>query len=298
MKQQIWIFFLLAFGFFRSGFAQTPQALRIGPGDTLQVNVYDTPDLSQTVVVDDAGNVKLSLLGLVPLANLSTVEASLRIEERLTAGGFMRRPHVDIAITHAETQTVSVLGEVNHPGPVQITTPRPILEVLALADGLSSLANRNITIQHRGQGSSQTRYFVPNDLSLAGNSGKGPIVFPGDIVVVPKAGVIYVMGDVIRPGGIAMTSNTSTLSLLQALTLAGSMTHTARVNEVYLIRKKPGGYEDIIVPVSKIEHGKMPDFELRADDIVYVPFSYIRNVAISAGAIAASVTSATIYTLP
>ena len=124
--------------------------------------------------------------------------------------------------------------------------------------------------------------------------------YPGDTVIVPKAGIIYVLGDVNRPGGYYMQRD-SKLSVLQALGLAGGLQMTAAAPSSRLVRRDataPNGYVDIKLQLRAIQNGKQKDMALQADDVIYVPFSYARNFLIQGNAILASATSAIIYTHP
>ena len=121
-------------------------------------------------------------------------------------------------------------------------------------------------------------------------------VFPGDTVVVSKASVVYILGDVNRPGGFAMVTNDQKLSAVQAISLAGGTPPNAVPSHARLIRKQAdGSHVEIPLQLSAMEKGKQPDIQLQADDIVYVPFSYMRNVAVGAGSLVGATSSAAIY---
>jgi polysaccharide biosynthesis/export protein len=121
------------------------------------------------------------------------------------------------------------------------------------------------------------------------------LVYPGDTVLVPKAGVVYVLGDVGRPGGYPMSTNNSQMTVLQAVAIAGSTSKTALPSKVRLVRKTASGIQDIHVSLSAMEKGSEPDLPLQADDVIFVPFSWMKNLALTSSSIAASATSATIY---
>lgn len=115
-------------------------------------------------------------------------------------------------------------------------------------------------------------------------------------MIVPKADVVYILGDVNRPGGIAMVTNDSKLSALQAISLAGGTPPNAVPSRARLIRKQAdGSHVEIPLQLSAIQKGKQPDIPLQADDVVYVPFSYARNMAVGAGSLVGATTSAAIY---
>lgn len=120
------------------------------------------------------------------------------------------------------------------------------------------------------------------------------IVYPGDTVLVPKAGIVYVLGDVGRPGGYVMQDD-SMLTVLQALALAAGANKTAKEDAVRLIRKVNGDYQESAVPLHDIERGKKPDVKLEADDVLFVPFSMAKNMVLGASSILSSTSSAAIY---
>ena len=269
------------------------ESLLIGPADLVGVKVLEMAELEQHARVTDAGEFPLILGGPVKIAGLTPAEAARTIEQRLVEGQYLLHPHVSVTVEQFATQNVSVLGQVRSPGTYPIGTPRSILDVLAAAGGLTDAADRKILIERRFT-KQRVEYFVSNDSQTAINSAM--MVYPGDLVIVPKADAVYVLGDVGRPGGYAKSTNDSRLTLLQAIAMAGGTQPHAVPSHTRLIRKKPDGtYEDTTVQLSAMQKGKAPDMELQADDIIYVPFSYMRNLALGASALVAAAASASIY---
>jgi polysaccharide biosynthesis/export protein len=273
-------------------YAQT-ESLTIGPGDLLHVKVLEAPELEQSARVTDAGTVTLILGGNVQVAGLTPPEAALALERVLVEGHYVLTPHVSVTTEQTATHNVTIMGQVRSPGSYPIGTPRPILDVLALAGGLTELANRKLTIQ-RHTTKERITFVVSNSANAALDGSVD--VFPGDTVIVSKADVVYILGDVNRPGGIAIVSNDSTLSALQALTLAGGTPPNAVPSRARLIRKQAdGSHVEIPLQLSAMQKGKEPDKQLQPDDIVYVPFSYARNMAVGAGSLVGATSSAAIY---
>jgi len=274
------------------------ESLLIGPGDQLRVQVADTPEMDQHPRVTDVGEIPIEAVGNVKVAGLTPAAAATAIQNQLMAAHYMRHPIVLVTIEQFATQTVSILGEVKAPGAYPIATPRSILDVLALAGGLSSVADRNIVIERHGDAANRVHYNYSNNPDTAVDSQV--LVSPGDTVLVPKAGIVYVLGDVNRPGGYVMTNNESKMTVLQALALAGGVAKTAKQGGARLIRKDgAGSYSDQKISVGDLQQGKTPDIAMQPGDVVYVPFSFGRNLAVfGAGSIAASATSAAIYALP
>lgn len=272
--------------------AQT-ESITIAPADTLQIKVLEAPDLAENVRVTDAGTVSLIVGGQVKVVGMTPAQAEKAIEAALIKGNYVLNPHVNVFVEQATVHSVSILGEVKVPGSYPIGTPRSVLDTISLAGGLTQLANRQITIERRKTGE-KIPYFVPNDLK--DTSSRSVLVYPGDVIIVPKAGIVYVLGDVNRPGGFPIVHNDNVLTMLQAYTLAGGTPPTAVPSHAKLIRKqKNGSYVAIPLNLSKMQKGKVADFALQADDIVYVPFSYLRNMAVNIGQLVSAVTSAAIY---
>jgi len=270
------------------------ESLLIGPGDLLQMDVIDTPEMEQQVRVTDSGTISLAYIGSVNVAGETPSQAAAEIQAMLIQKKVMVHPQVTIRVQEYATQDVSVLGQVKSPGTYPITTPQSILRVLSLAGGLTEVADRHITIKRRGDATEVT-YYVANDAKEA--LADIPVVHPGDTVLVPRAPTIYIMGDVSRPGGYAIATNNSHLTVLQAIATAGSANKTSVQSHVRLIRSTPDGTKELQVNLNDIQKGKEPDIALQADDIVYVPFSWMKNVAMSASTIAASTASAAIYVI-
>jgi polysaccharide export outer membrane protein len=272
--------------------AQT-ESLTIGPGDLLRVKVLEAAELEQSTRVTDAGTLTLILGGSVKVAGLTPSQAALAIERALVDGHYLLTPHVSVMTEQTATQNVTILGQVRSPGSYPIATSRPILDVLALAGGLTDLADRKVTIQRHSSG--ERIVFV--DANSAATALDGNVaVFPGDTVMVARAEVVYVLGDVNRPGGIAMVTNDSRLSAVQAISLAGGTPPNAVPSHTRLIRKQAdGSHVEIPLQLSAMEKGKQPDIQLQADDILYIPFSYTRNIAVGAGSLVGATSSAAIY---
>jgi polysaccharide export outer membrane protein len=278
-------------------FASTSETLLVGPGDTLHVQVLDTPELEQHPRVTDAGEIPLVGVGDLSVAGLTPSQAAAKIRERLISMHYMNHPDVSVTVEQFATQTVSILGQVKNPGAYPISTPRSILSVVALAGGLSDTADYHITIERRQTSQAPVTYLLSNDPRAA--IADEVQVFPGDTVVVPKAGIAYVLGDVRRPGGLVMQNNHSQLTILQAVAIAGGTAPSAVPAHARLIRRTPeGGYKETAINFSAMQKGKKPDMLLEPDDVLYIPFSYLRNIASTSSGIVASTSQAAVYAVP
>jgi polysaccharide export outer membrane protein len=272
-------------------FAQQ-ESLLIGPGDLIQVDVMDTPEMEQQVRVTDDGNVPLAYIGSIHVAGQTPAAAAAAIQQALIDKKVMRKPEVTVRMTELATQDVSVLGQVRTPGTYSITTPQTILKVLSLAGGLTEAADRNVTINRRRSGE-QIKYNASNNAEQA--LSDVVTVYPGDTVLVSRAPIVYVMGDVVRPGGYSIATNDGRLSVLQVIAMAGSANKTAVQGHVRLIRTTGKGEVETPVHLDAIQKGKQPDIMLQANDILYVPFSWMKNVAMNGTQIAASTAGAAVY---
>ena len=164
--------------------------------------------------------------------------------------------------------------------------------MLSLAGGLTEYADRHIVIERGGKAGERIRAFLPNRADDALNADI--LVRPGDTVIVPKAGIVYVLGDVAHPGGYVM-QNDSQLTVLQAIALAAGASKTASEKSVRLVRNIDGISHAADLPLRDMERGRDPDVPLQANDILYVPFSLMKNISLGIADITAAASSALIY---
>jgi polysaccharide export outer membrane protein len=270
------------------------ETLLIGAGDMLHVMVFDTPELEQHARVTDDGNVPLIFLGSVHVGGLTPQGASRVIEAGLKEKGYMKNPQVTVQIEQYATQGVLVIGQVKTPGLVQIDTSRTVLDVLGLAGGLLDVANRKVTIERHGTGE-RVQYFVSNNPDEAFDHSV--LVHPGDKIMVPRADVAYMLGDVVKPGGYAFTNNKSQLTALQMVAMAGGTPSTASPGSARLIRRTADGYTETHIQLSDMQKGKIADFVLQPDDIIYIPFNYAKNILTNGAQIIGAAASASIYAI-
>ena len=267
---------------------QSANSLLIHPGDQLHVSILDMPDMEQTPRVTDAGYIPVQGIGDVRVANMSPSEAATAIHDRYVSAHFLNHPEVTVVVDQYATQEVTLIGEVRTPGAYPIATPRQILDVIALGGGLDGVADRDIVIERHGDQNNTIHYNLSNDGQVAIKDQI--LVNPGDTVVVPRAGIVYVLGDVNRPGGYTMNNNESQMTLLEALANAGGAARTAKLGKARLIRK--ADHTEKQIALGEIQKGKRPDFPMMAGDILYVPFSYAKNLVITSSAGIASASGA------
>jgi len=249
--------------------------VKLGRGDLFEVNVYNVPELASKVRVSNSGDVYLPLIDYVHVEGLTQEEAQALIEKRLEDGGFVRSPHVSIFVDEAMSQGVTILGEVGRPGIYPDIGDHKLYEVVSQAGGFTTSASRKIAIVRKNQ-SDPIRVDLPRNL---GDNQSGNVeILPGDTIMVPRAPVIYIVGDVGRPTGLLVDNGTMTV--LQALALAGGTNKTAKLGGARILRKGPdGGVTETKVEIKKMLEAKAPDVTLQADDILFVPISG-RKVAV------------------
>ncbi len=249
-------------------------SLRIGPGDLLEVSVYGVSDFRQEGRVGGSGEMMLPLIGAVKVGGSTPEEAQSIVAKALVSGGYFRDPHVTVLIKDFSSQGVSVLGEVAHPGVYPAMSTRRLFDVISLAGGFSPKAGRLVTITHRDTPEKPAEVMVTNDPAKSMESNVE--VYPGDTVVVSRAGIVYVVGDVLRPGGFVM-ENGERMTVLQAIAMAQGVNRTAAVNSAKLIRRSTGKPEEIKLELKGILSAKAPDVDLLADDILFIPGSLAKN---------------------
>jgi len=285
---------VLIFAALAAAAAAQTESLLIGPGDLIQIDVLDTPEMEQQVRVNDEGAVPVAFVGAVKVSGLSPSGAADAIQKALIDRQIMKHPQVTIRVQEYATQDVSVLGQVHTPGTYAIDTPQTILKVLSLAGGLTDMADRQVSIK-RHDSSQVVTYYLSNSSRSALEDAV--MVYPGDTVLVPKAPLVYILGDVNRPGGYAISTNDSRLTILQALAMAGSASKTSVKSHVRLIRTTAKGQIEMPIHLDAIEKGKQVDIAMQPNDILFVPFSWMKNMAMAGSSIAASTAGAAVYTL-
>jgi polysaccharide export outer membrane protein len=253
-----------------------PMTALIGPGDLLDISEVHTPEFHSTVRVSPTGTVTLPMIHEIHIAGLGESGASRAIEAALIAQGMLLHPLVAVFVTSYAGQDVSVLGEVTRPGVYPYTLHHRLLDLLSAASGLSQSAGRLVNIYHRDD--AKIPHPVVLDPSGADTTVEhNPELFPGDTVQVSRAGLIYVIGDVIRPGGFSVDPAQG-LTVVQALSLAWGPTQNAGTRRALLIREQKGGRTITTLNLKRMLHGQDPDQLVHDRDILYVPDSTARSL--------------------
>ena len=261
---------------------------KLGVGDLIEVSVFGVPELATKTRVSGSGDIYLPLIDYVHVADLTTDEAQELIQKRLEDGGFVRAPHVSIFVDESASQAITMVGEVGHPGSYPAIGERRLFDLISAAGGLTERAGREVTIEHRDD---PDKKIV---LQLSSNFVEDPEnnieVLPGDTIIVSRAGIVYVVGDVQRPSGFMIGDDT--LTVLKALALAGGGTRTSALNRTKILRKTPTGIQEIPVQLKKVLYAKAPDVPLVNGDVLFVPGSGPKAVAYQTAQAALSMSTA------
>lgn len=251
-------------------------AAPIGAGDLLEVTEAHGTELRATVRVSEAGTVVLPLAGEVDLRGMDERSAAHAIEAALIAKGMLLHPQVTVLVTVYAGQDVSVLGEVARPGVYSYAVHHRLLDLISAASGLSQNAGRMVTITHRDD-PEKPEVVVLDPAGADPGGAHNPELQPGDTVQVGRAGLIYVVGDVIRPGGFPVDP-VQAITVVQAVSLAWGPTQNAALKNTVLIREQAGGRTVTSLNLNRMLRGLDPDLPVRDRDILFVPDSMAKNL--------------------
>jgi polysaccharide export outer membrane protein len=280
-----------ALSFVAFGRAQEAQSHYIlGPNDQIEVRALHVPEMDgKPLRLDASGGMDLPLIGRVKAAGLTIDELRGRIRERLDL--YVRDPQVSVEIVAFRSQSVTVMGAVKNPGVFYLERPTTLATALSLAGGVSPEGADTVEVSRakdcgsalpggRTNGSgglSASLRVSPSEGARAGDI----LVCPDDILSVPRARLVYVLGEVHKPGGFLLRDGES-ISVLQALSLAEGPQHTAGTKHARLLRPVPGQgvRTEKEIDLAKILSGQAPDIPLAADDVLFVPTSASRSAAV------------------
>ena len=274
----------------------------------LEVAVFEVEELSQSVVVTPAGNISMPLIGEMSVDGMTTPRIEQRLKE-LYGRDYLRDPQISVKVKDFRSQPISVFGAVQRPGIYQLQGRRRLVEVLAMAGGLTEDVGDTITIFRTPSSppaepgnlarSSLESWMEPAPANLAsdlatlgrltghpeeikisvrelltmgGHSDTNRFIDPHDVIRISKAGVIYVMGAVEKPGGFPIKEQ-ETITVLRAVSLASGLKRHASPQKARVIRDVNGVKRELPVRIKDVLAGKAPDLSLDANDILFVPDS-------------------------
>jgi polysaccharide biosynthesis/export protein len=265
----------------------------IGPEDVLSIDVFDVPELSKLAVqVANDGSISVPLLGNVKAAGLTQRQLRDELAEKW-GEKYLEHPQVMLTIEQFKSRPVSVVGAVAKPGEYYLTGRRNLVEVLAMAGGPASLgaaAGKEVMVERpegfqdlpQVDGLTQT---APDKVSIemkkllySQDTDLNIEIKPFDIVTVSRAGVIYVVGAVNRPGGFLL-DNKDTVSVLEAMAMAQGVGPNAKARNARIVRRSATGVQTSVpIDLKKVMEGKAPDVTLAANDILFVPNSATKAI--------------------
>lgn len=252
---------------------QTSPNTQIAEGDLLDIVIFDTPELSGRFRVDSKGNILLPLAGSLHVASMTLPQITDAVAQRYKDAEILVDPQVTVFVAEFSRRTITITGEVRAPGVYPVTAPRTLTDTLAMAGGLSDTASRTVSIVHAANPNEIVHVTLNVGAQTPESLEQGRIeILPGDSIFVARSGVVYVVGQLNRPGGYQVEHN-NRLTLLEAVALAGGLTRTAKGNHSRLIRRSATGREEISIDLDKVLYGGGPDMLLTDGDILYVPAS-------------------------
>ena len=268
-------------------------ALVLGPGDEVEITVYGAPDLGGHTRVSSDGNISMPLVGYIRIGGMTSSEAEGTIEAQLRQNNILKDPHVSVFVKDYSGSAVSVVGEVMKPGSYSTLGPHRLFDMLQAAGGLTEKAANRAVITHRGSDSSNTFELSKDPAQMAQSNVE---IRPGDTIVIPGAPIIYVLGEVTKPGGYVLGSG-GTVTLLRVVAAAGGPTASASLGSTKMLRRTSNGLQEVPVPMKKILRAKAPDIPLQPDDIIFIPNSKLKQI-LNGGVLATSLGTAALYRIP
>jgi polysaccharide export outer membrane protein len=270
--------------------------LKLAPGSMVDIHVFEEPDLDGSYRLDDHGQISMPFAGTVRLESLTLPEAAAAVREKLETEEILRAPHVVVNINEYSAQNIVVMGEVAAPGRFPVLTARKLMDVLAMSGGQTPLAGNEIII-HRSNQPPQVTEVIHYGRDVNSQASLNVAINPGDSVLVKRAGIVYVLGAVNRPGGFPMQED-GDLNIAQALALAFGTAPQASIDGIRVIRKlSDGSVSEIPTRYNQFSKGKASPLALEAEDVVFVPASKLKSAFMETKAVLSSAASATIYTV-
>jgi polysaccharide export outer membrane protein len=259
----------------------------LGPEDSLNVRVVHLDELGDAPYpIDLRGNVSFPRIGRVHAAGKTVEQLESELTQRYKE--YLQDPVVNVSVAEFHSQPISILGAVKSPGVHQIKGNSTLFEVISEAGGLSDVAGSTITITRKmtngplplpnASNDPSGKYSVA-DLNIrsvmsARNPAQNIPVRPYDVITVPKADLVYVIGSVKKPGGFLLQERAN-MTVLEALALAQGLERTASAGKAKILRTDEITHARVEIPVDvkKMMEGKLGDTSLLANDILFVPTS-------------------------
>lgn len=280
--------------------AEAPAELRstyvLGAGDQISIRILQAQEIAEKPFrIEPGGFIELPLIGRVRASGLTIQQLQLELGERLMT--YIRDPQVTVSIDEYRSQPVSILGAVTTPGVHQLQGRKTLTEVLSMAGGLRQDSGSSVKITRRlewGRIPLPTAVDHPaggfsvaevnlKALMEAKNPEENVLVKPNDVISVPRAQMVYLIGEVEKSGGFVLNER-ETVSVLQSLSLAGGLRRTAAPQSAKILRLTTGAAKRTEIPVDlrRILGGKASDVDLQPDDILFVPGNNAKRAGLRA----------------
>lgn len=290
--------------------------LPLGPGDLIHIEVFDVPELSRDIRISASGEIGFPLIGgRVKAAGLTPFQLEEKIQNLLSQNGLVSHAQVSVFVKEQVSQPVTIMGAVAHPMTFQAVRPTTLLELLANAGGITDSAGTVVIVTRpipdkadgpasdATRGSSepvgQTIRIQLQDLLNTENTEFNIFVQGGDVVNIPPAGMVYVLGKgIAQPGGYVLQSRGEQITVLKAVALARGLGSFSKADDAVIFRMNPktGLRESIPVHIKQIERNKAEDVAMKSNDILYVPDNLSLKIAARATEAAISIgTSVLVY---
>jgi polysaccharide biosynthesis/export protein len=260
----------------------------IGSGDLLGIEVFDVPELSRDVRVNQSGFVTLPLLpSKIQASGLTSGEFQDKVTDLLQSNGLVSDAQVTVTIKEQHSEPITIIGAVKMPLVVQAIHQMTLLQALSQAGGIADDAANTVIVTrapHATDATNSSAGVLPqegtmtielSDLLDSGDPQYNIPLIGGDVVTVPRAGVIYAVGAVQHAGGFVMQSDRQRMTVLKVLSLAGGLTSTAKPREAVILRQNSGAPDRQQIPVdlNRILALKAEDLPLQKSDVLFVPDS-------------------------
>jgi polysaccharide export outer membrane protein len=261
----------------------------IGSGDLLAIEVFDVPELSRDVRVNESGFVSLPLVPVkIHAGGLTSFQFQDKIAELLQTNGLVSNPQVTVTIKERHSEPITLIGAVKTPLVVQAVRQMTLLEILSQAGGIADDAGSQVIITRAARpepsdaapasdlAAQPTTITIDlNNLLDSGDSKYNIPLMGGDVIRVPRAGVVYAVGAVQHPGGFVMQSDRQQMTVLKLVSLSGGLSASAKAHDAVILRQNvsTGGRQQVPVDVNKILTLKSEDVKLNQSDILFVPDS-------------------------
>jgi polysaccharide biosynthesis/export protein len=278
-----------------SDIPQSSPSTQVIAGDLLDIIVFDTPELSGRFRVNPKGDIQLPLAGTLHVAGTTVAEITDAVTRQFKDAGILVNPQVTVFVAEFTRRTITISGEVRTPGLYPITSPRTLIDTLTMAGGLNDAASRTVSIVHAADPKNIIHVTLNVGAQTPESIEQGRMeILPGDLIFIARSGIVYVVGELARPGGYQVEHN-NRLTLLDAVALAGGPTRVANLANARLIRRSATGREELKINMKRVLYGDGPDMLLADGDILYVPTSLKKQYTFSA--IDASIGAATSYAI-